>query len=648
MFESIRNHRRWLMVILLLLVFPSFVFFGLEGYTRFMQADNSVAKVGRTSISEQELENAMRNRVDQLRQQFGASIDPRMIDTPETRKLMLDQLLDQRVLEAEMRKSNIVASDQLLRDTIQGFPEVQKDGKFDYETYRSLLTARGSNEQTFEARMRGELAQDRVGASVSNSVLIPKQLLDRLIIANEQTVQVQEQLFKKEGFVDQVASDDAALKKFYEENKKQFETTEKISAEYVILSSQSLASGVAVSADEIKSFYDQNQLKYASQEQRRASHILINATKDAKDADKQAARKQAEEILAQVKADPAAFARIAKEKSQDKGSGQQGGDLGFFGKDAMVKPFEDAVFGMKQGDISGIVQSDFGYHIITLTGIKPGGVRPLEEVKSEIEAELRKTKAAKLFAESAEQFSNLVYEQADTFKPVQEKFKLAVQRAEGLTRAQTSATPRPNDALSPKVIEALFKDDSVKSRKNTPAIDAASNTLVSARVIDYQPARIPPFDEIRAQVQQRFVQAEAGKRAIEAGKQRLAKLTAGSSAADTNGFSALKDVSRANPAGLSPVAIRTIKQGAAAGKFPVAVGAELEDGSYAVYRLAGLGIKPAIDDAKRNQFAQSISRVVADQESRGVLADLRLQHKAKISKTTFATADPNTPAAPRN
>jgi hypothetical protein len=125
-------------------------------------------------------------------------------------------------------------------------------------------------------------------------------------------------------------------------------------------------------------------------------------------------------------------------------------------------------------------------------------------------------------------------------------------------------------------------------------------------------------------------------------------LTAGSSAADTNGFSALKDVSRANPAGLSPLAIRTIKQGAVAGKFPAAVGAELEDGSYAVYRLAGLGAKPAIDDAKRKQFSQSIARVVSDQESRGVLADLRSQHKAKISKTSFAPTDPNTPVAPRN
>lgn len=648
MFESIRNHRRWLMVILLLLVFPSFVFFGLESYTRFMQADSSVAKVGRTPILEQELENAMRSRVDQLRQQFGASIDPRMIDTPETRKLMLDQLVDQRVLESEMRKSNIVASDQLLRDTIQGFPEVQKDGKFDYEAYRGLLAARGSNEQIFEARMRNELAQNRVSTSVSGSVVVPRQLMDRLIAANEQTVQIQEQLFKKEDFAGQITSDDATLKKFYEENKKQFETTEKISAEYVTLSSKSLANGVAVSADEIKNFYDQNQAKYASQEQRRASHILINAAKDAKDADKQAARKQAEEILAQVKADPAAFARLAKEKSQDAGSGQQGGDLGFFGKDAMVKPFEDAVFSMRQGDISGIVQSDFGYHIITLTGIKSGSVRPLEEVKNDIEAELRKVKAAKLFTDSAEQFSNLVYEQADTFKPVQEKFKLTVQRAEGLTRAQAGAPPRPNDALPPKIIEALFKDDSIKSRKNTPAIDVASNTLVSARVVDYQPARIPSFEEIRAQVRQRFVQIEAGKRAIEAGKQRLAKLTADPSASDTNGFSALKDVSRANPAGLSPIAIRAIKQGAATGKFPAAVGVDLDDGSYAVYRLAGLGAKPAIDDAKRSQFAQSITRIIADQESRGVLADLRVQHKAKISKTSFAPADPNAPAAPRN
>ena len=640
MFEFIRTHRRFLQVILLLAILPSFAFFGVQGYSSFMGNDNAIAKVGRQKISEQELEAAMRNRIDQLRQQYGPTLDPKLVDTPEARKLLLEQLVDQKVLTTEKSKSHIVASDQLLRSTLQSYPELQNNGKFDYDKYRSLLIAQGTNEQIFEAKMRNDLAQARILDSLTNSVLLPKQVVERLIVANEQAVEIQERFFKPEEYIAQVKVEDAALRKFYEENKKSFEIAERLSAEYVVLNNDALTKNVLVSPEEIKAFYDQNQPRFGTQEQRRASHILINAPKDAKEADKVKAKQEAEKILALVEKDSSKFSAIAKEKSQDPGSASQGGDLGFFARGAMVKPFEDAVFSMNPGQISKVVESDFGFHIIMLTEIKLAVVKPLEEVQSEIQLEIQKTKASKMFAEAAEQFSNLVYEQADSFNPVVDKFKVKVQKAEGINRAQSKLPTQPGEVLGPRLIEALFKEDSLKSRKNTEAIEVAPNTLVSARVIDYQPAKIPAFDEVRVKVQEQFLQREASKKAIEAGKEALAKLS--KEMTDTTGFSAKKSISRSNPNGVPPLALPLVLQASVSGKFPSLVGTTLADGSYGLYRLVALSAKPGVDDAKRAQFTPVIARLIAEQEVQGVVSDLRVQHKAVITKTSFA--NPDTPS----
>lgn len=638
MFEFIRTHRRFLQVILLLAILPSFAFFGVQGYSSFMGNDNNaIAKVGRQKISEQELEVAMRNRIDQLRQQYGPSLDPKMVDTPESRKLLLEQLLDQKVLAVETASSHIVASDQLLRSTLQNYPELQSNGKFDYDKYRSLLAAQGSNEQIFEAKMRTDLAQARIIESIASSSFLPKKVIDNFIISSEQPVEVQERFFKPEEFLAQIKPDDAALKKFYEETKKTFEIAEKLSAEYVVLNSDALSKNVSVSPEEIKAFYDQNQTRFGTQEQRRASHILINAPKDAKEADKLKAKQEAEQLLALVKKDPSAFAKIAKEKSQDPGSAAQEGDLGFFARGAMVKPFEDAAFAMKQGEISALVQSDFGFHIIMVTEIKPAAIKSLDEVKAEIQSELQKSKAAKMFAEAAEQFSNLVYEKGDSFAPVVEKFKLQVQKVEALTRAQAKVPVQPGQVIVPRVIEALFKEESIKSRKNTEAIEVPPNTLVAARVLDYQPARIPPFEDIRAQVQDRYVKAEASKRALQAGKEALAKLA--KDTVNTSGFSAPKSISRSNPNGVPPVALPLVMQASIAGKFPTLVGTPLADGSYGLYRLISLGAKPVVDETKRAQFSPPLSRLITEQEAQGVVSDLRVKHKAVITKTSFASSD---------
>src|SRR5678815_3246478 len=200
-----------------------------------------------------------------------------------------------------------------------------------------------------------------------------------------------------------------------------------------------------------------NAKQYTTNEERQASHILIAVKPDANDADKAAAKKKAEDLLAKARAKPDSFGELAKANSQDTGSAAQGGDLGSFARGAMVKPFEDAVFAAKVGDIVGPVQSDFGFHVIKVTGITPSHVQTFDEVKGRIEADLRRQKAAQKFATAADQFQNLVYEQADSLAGAAKALDLKVETTQFMTRAQIQAVALNN----PKFVQALFSPESL-------------------------------------------------------------------------------------------------------------------------------------------------------------------------------------------
>src|SRR6478672_1467774 len=390
MFEFIRSHRRLMQFLLLLFIIPSFAFFGLESYTRSREADNAVAKVAGQSITQQEFDAALREQTERFRRMFGQQFDPKMLDTPEARQSVLDNLIAKRVMAAEASRNRLTVPDQALQQSILAIPGLTKpDGSFDSEQYRALLAMQGMTPTMFETRLRQDLALQQINSAVQSTAFAPKTVASRLSDLNDQEREVQELVFKAADFASQVKVTDEMLKEYYAKNGAQFEIPEQAKIEYVVLNGDALASQIQVSDADIKSYYDQNAKRYTVEEQRRASHILIGVKKDASDADKAAAKAKAESLLAQVRKNPADFARIAKQNSQDTGSAERGGDLDFFGRGMMVKPFEDAAYQLKQGEISGLVQSDFGYHIIQLTGIKPAAVQTLDEVKAEITAEIR-------------------------------------------------------------------------------------------------------------------------------------------------------------------------------------------------------------------------------------------------------------------
>lgn len=630
MFETVRTHQKLMMGVLLLLIIPSFVLVGVNTYDTSGAAD-TIATVGDRKISQVEFENAQRDQIDRYREALGAQFDPKMVDTPEEKQRVLDGLITQRALETEIDTNHMTVDDA----TLAGFYAknlVGADGKFDVDQYKAAAAAQGLTTAGLDQMVRRQLAFEQVTGSIERTGFAPRTVSDRLSDIREQEREAQELVFPAAQYASQVKVTDAMVKAFYDKNQAMFQVPEQARIEYVVFDNSAVTSKVTVSDEEVAAQYNQNKKRYSTEEQRRASHILINAAKDAPAAEKNAARAKAGALLEQLRKNPADFARLARENSQDPGSAEVGGDLGVTEKGAFVKPVEDAIFALQQGQISNLVESEYGYHIITVTDIKPATVRSLEEVKGEIEADIRNQKAGRKYSELAEAFTNTVYEQSDSLKPAAEKLGVQVQTASNVARtpSQAAGTAPYNNA---KFLQALFSEDTIKNKRNTEAVEVAPNTMISGRIVEYKPATVRPLAEVAPAIRERVLQEEAMRLAKAAGEAKLAAVKASGDAA---GFGEPKLVTRTqqppfNQAG----AIAVLK--ADTSKLPAYVGVELPGQGYALYRINK--VQQAQPDVERRKAeAQQIGNVLAQQETYSFIEALKKKANVKIKRPVTAPA----------
>ena len=628
MFDFIRTHQRLMQLILLVLIVPSFVFFGIQGYDRMRGGGQGVAKVGGQTITEAELEASQREQIQRMQQDVGAGFDPKQFDTPAMRAQTLDGLVVQRALVLEAQRNGLGASDKKLQETIMAIPALQDAGRFSADRYRSLLAAQGLTPLGFEARLRESLVLQRMNAAIQDSVLVPQKVAERMVTIVEQQRDVAQATFKVADFAPRVKLAPDAVQKEYDAHPELYQTPEQVKAQYVVLSLETLVSSVTVAADAARQYYDQSKKRYELPEERRASHILIAVAKDASDADRAKARAKAEEVLAKARANPVDFAKLARQYSDDPVSAEKGGDLGFLAKGATVPAFEAAMFQLKEKQISDLVATDFGFHIIEVTAIKPGAVKSFDEVKSEIDTELMKQAAQKKFTDTAEAFSNAVYEQGDALEPIARKFGLELHTAENVTRAADKQDDAAKPLSNAKVIAALFSADSLKTHRNTEAIEIAPNTLVAARVVDYKPAARKPLAAVADAIKTTLLEREAKRLAEQTGKTKLSQLQRGEAAAEVD-FGAQRTISRTNGSGYPPEAMTGIFK-ADARKLPAYVGLQLPSGDFAIYRIVKLTAPANANPAQRAALTQSVARQVGALEFDAYLADLRRRAKVQI------------------
>src|SRR5882672_7291559 len=397
MFNIVRNNKRLMQIVLALIALP-FAFWGVDSYQRVMSRAGEVAEVGGQKISEQEFSDALRQQQDRLRGMLGKNFDPALFDSPAMRREMLDGMISQRLLMQYASRNYMTVSNETLVETTMSIPAFQVDGKFSRERYDIALLNERMSPEAFDSALRRDLVVQQLSGALADSGFASKSAAEQLSALRAQQREVSEYHVPADARGVQVAGD--TIRAFYDGNPSRFQVPEEVQVEYLMLSADALLSSEQVDAGEVKKYYETNLSKYGEVEQRRASHILIPLKGGATDEDKRKARERAQSVLAQLRKSPESFAELAKKESGDPGSASQGGDLGFFARGMMVRSFEDAAFRLKPGQVSDLVESDFGFHIIKVTGIKPGKVKTLEQVRPEIELQLKKQQAGRHFAET--------------------------------------------------------------------------------------------------------------------------------------------------------------------------------------------------------------------------------------------------------
>lgn len=636
MFDFVRSHQKVLQFVLVLLIFPSFVFFGVQGYSRFSEEGaKPVAEVDGRPITGGEWDQAHQRAIERMRQQM-PGIDAKLLDSPELKKQTLDSLVRERVLMAAAVRDHLQPGDERLARLFRTDPQFAGLRNPDGSVNREFLTAQGLSSEGFAQQLRGDLGMRQVLAGVTGAVGVPKASAALALDALLQRREIDWVRFDPRAYQAKVQPTAADLEAFFKEQEARFRLPEEAQIEYVLLDLPTVSKTISVSPEDLRRYYEENQSRYTKAEERRASHILIKADKTTSAADRQAARQQAEALLAEVRRTPGRFADLARKNSQDPGSAAQGGDLDFFGRGAMVKPFEDTVFAMKAGEISNLIETDFGYHIIQMTATRGGEKQPFEAVKAEIEAEIRKQGAQRKFAEAAEQFTNTVYEQADSLQPVIDKLKLDKRTASVRRQPGPQAT---GPLASQKLLDAIFGADTLKNKRNTEAVDLGGSQLVSARVLQYTPARVPPFDDVKEAVRAAVIEEQA---LALARKEGLAKLEALKQAPAT-ALPQSAVLSRGQAQGVPRPLIDAVLL-APQDKLPAPIGVDLGAGGYVVARV--LKVLPRDQTASADALlAPQLAQAWSAAESEAYLATLKRRFKVEVKAPARSAEAPAKPAS---
>jgi len=580
MFDFIRTHRRWMQFILLVLILPSFVFVGVQGYTSFVNQEPELAVVDGEPVTRAEFDWALRNQLERYRQLFGSQFDAALFDTPAMREDLLDQLIGQHVIARAARDARLSASDEALRRRITALPELQENGAYQPERYREFLIGQGMTAVAFESGLRRDLTLARVLSPVGTSSYLPLTVAQTLHATLGEQRTVRTRTFTSSDYRDQVVVGDTDVQTWYDANAAQLEIPAHVRADYVILDEAAASQGLTVQTADIASYYEQNKHRYGQPERRRAAHILLTG---------EGAQTRAEQLAALAQQQPDTFAELAREHSQDSGTASRGGDLGWLGRGMLVAPVEDAIFALQPGQVSAAVQSQYGWHVIRLLEREPEQVRPLADVRAEIEQEIRRQLAAERFADMASKLTDLVYDQRDSLQPVVDALGLRVRSADGIAREGLLSAQQVGEQAASVSVDAqylndarvrmaLFGPEAQRDRLNSGVIELGPGVLMVVRVADVRSARVPELAAVADTIRERLVAERAQAAARAAGEQFLTAAQAGESAeAFSATWSTPQTVSRRASGSLSS-AVLSATMRAPVASLPAYVG--VEDGDH--------------------------------------------------------------------
>ena len=585
------------------LIIITFALFGLGSYIQD-KSQVFAAKVNGVEITPRELQMAYQQQRAQMEQMLGDAYDPALLNDKLLRQRALDSLIGRQLVFQASQDADMAISDQLLAAHIQSAPIFQEDGSFSEQRYQRLLYQQGQSPASFEYDTRRGLQMEQLLNGLSKSAFVTSAEVEQAYRLQEQTRDFAYWIISAQPFEATVAITEQQIDEYYQQHAEEFVVPERVRVAYLRLSGEALADAVEVKEAELQAQYQAKKDALKTQEQRRASHILIQVAQDADQEALDAARNEAQELLDQIRAG-ADFAELAEKHSDDTGSAPQGGDLGFFAKGVMVPEFEASAFALQPGEVSDLVQTQFGFHIIKLIEVKASEVPEFDAVRAELLTELKQRGVDDLFYEKLEQLTDLSYEHPDSLDTAADALGLEIQHSDWL-----SASGGTGIGEYPKLMAVVFGEDVLEAGHNSEPVEVGANDVIVARVEEREAAQQLPLDKVRDQISEALRQQLAAQQAQAKGEELLEKLAQGASAEQIEAQDYLSsgqaEAVKRSASGHNAEVMREVfklarpQQGASVDK-----GFALSDGGYAVVRLTGVtdGDPARLTDDQRTQLA---------------------------------------------
>ena len=628
--QAIRdNVPKWITAVILALLVVPFALWGINSYFT-AASDNSVALVNGDEISPADFQRAYQNQYARFKQMFGANFKPEMIDEQQLRQHTLEALISNTLLDQQAAKQHYAISNAQLVADVQKVPAFQVDGKFSPQVYRSTLESNGISPAAFEQQRRKSLSvQQLQDALVDSAIATPSELASTVAVRDQQR-EVAYLTLPVSKFLAGAQVADAEVSDYYKAHDKEFMTPEKVTLAYVELDEASLAKNAQPSDADLKALYQQQIASYQQGEGRQARHILFTVSGNDPKADA-AAKAQAEDVLKQLKAG-GDFAKLAEKYSQDPGSAKSGGELGMVEHGQMVKPFEDALFAIKQpGDIAGPVRTQYGYHLIQLENVRTPTVKSFDEVKASLAADYQKKKADDEYYSLGDQLANLAYEHPDSLDPVSQQLKLPVGTVADVTR--DAGTGIGSNAA---VRKAAFSDAVLTQGNNSEPISLGPTHAVVIRVKGHIPSEPQPLDQVRDRIVALLKQQHAQQAASQKASELIAAIQKGGDPAAlaksvSGSYTAPRFLGREDHD--APPALLAAAFAAPTPRARDVKSVTLDNGDQAVMILTSAkpGDVASLDDQQRTSELQNLSREDGSKEFAAYLAYLRAQAKVTIN-----------------
>ncbi len=632
MFNFLKKHRIFSQIILVLIVL-TFALFGVDSYLRGRDATDVVAEIGSAGISQREYGIMVSQAQDRLRLQ--AQQNPQAAEYLQSdafKRSVLNEMIQRRVLLNQAAQMGMAVSENELREVIGSVSAFfDENGQFSAEKYEQLLRAQNLSPAEFERQIEQDLIVGRLQNTISETAIVADSTVRRLVKQRGQQREVSQLIFSPVEYREKITVTEEDTRKYFDDNAELFKLPERARVEYLVLNEEAAAETVSVTDAELEQSYNERLAEFQTKEERRASHILISVAESASSEEKESAKNTANEVLAKLQAKEGSFAELAKQYSNDPGSAENGGDLGFFEKGLMVESFDEAVFSASVGEIQGPIETQYGFHIIRLDEIKPLLTTPFDEVKEQLEKDIKQSKVEEAYIKASQTFSDLVYTEFDSLQPVADELMLTIQTSDWVSRDSAGF----NTLLDkPELLQAIFSAEALNEKRNTQAFEVQPKTLVAARVIEHALETEMAYEDVSEEIQQFLQSKGALDMAIRKGSEALETLKTGGQLSDAE-WSKPQMVTMVKRQGLHPEGLKAV-YGVGKDELPAHVGMEIDDGRYVIFKVSKIVDMEEVTEDDMSTAKEQLVQMVKQQQMNAYIASLRDKANVRVKGDLFS------------